>query len=142
MLAAAGRTALVLDIARRFPDLRLLLDHMNLALDVRDGDIGPALDAVAPLAEAPNVAIKFSEMQGYSTEGFPYAVLHEPIKRIIDTFGVERCMWGSGYTGARWPYPESVRLFTEGLDFLSASDKETILGGAASRWLGWPDRRE
>jgi hypothetical protein len=33
-----------------------------------------------------------------------------------------------------------VTLFTEELDFLSAQDKEWIMGKALAQWLRWPVR--
>ena len=35
-------------------------------------------------------------------------------------------------------YKITVTLFTEELDFLSASDKEWIMGKALANWLNWP----
>lgn len=34
-------------------------------------------------------------------------------------------------------YDGGVKLFTEHIDFLSASDKEWIMGRGIAEWLGW-----
>jgi len=44
------------------------------------------------------VAIKITGACTYSLQSFPYRDLWEPVGRVIDTFGVDRCMWGTDWT--------------------------------------------
>ena len=36
------------------------------------------------------------------------------------------------------PYRQAVTRFTEELDYLSATDREWIMGRAIAEWLNWP----
>jgi L-fuconolactonase len=44
--------------------------------------------------------VKISGACTLSHEPFPYDDIWEPIGRIIDAFGIERCMWGTDWTRA------------------------------------------
>jgi L-fuconolactonase len=46
-------------------------------------------------------------------------------------------LWGTDLTRLPCPYREAVTLFTEALPWLTAEDKEWIMGRAACEWLGW-----
>jgi hypothetical protein len=51
-------------------------------------------------------------------------------------------MWGSDHTQImarnKGTYVEQVDLFRKAVDFLTDSDREWVLGRAASEYLGWP----
>ena len=69
-----------------------------------------------------------------SLEPFPYNDIWEPIMRIIDAFGLDRCMWGTDWTRATelLSYEQGVRPFRETVR-LTESDKAKLMGGA----LNW-----
>jgi len=48
-------------------------------------------------------------------------------------------MWGSDITRLKGTYDECLRLFRDELDFLSADDKEWVLGKTTARVLNWPE---
>ena len=48
-------------------------------------------------------------------------------------------MWGSDITRLKGTYEECLRLFRDELDFLSADDKEWILGKSLADALNWPE---
>jgi predicted TIM-barrel fold metal-dependent hydrolase len=84
---------------------------------------------------------KLSDVHGRSKRPFPYTDVHPYIQMLLNAFGSQRTVWGTGYPGYhrvkhKWPtLAEELRLIREGLPFLSATDKERILGGAAqSLW--------
>jgi predicted TIM-barrel fold metal-dependent hydrolase len=62
--------------------------------------------------------------------------MHDPLKRVIDMFGPDRCVWGSNFPNALWSkgtsYQQNLTLFTEELS-LSVSDQAAILGETAMR---------
>ena len=127
------------EIARRFPDLRLLLDHLAYP-DVKEG-LGyyqPILD----LSTRDNVIVKLSDVAGRSEGEYPYEDVHPYIEAMLNAYGSDRVMWGTGYPGHHrvkhsWPTLEQeLRLIREGLTFLSETDIERILGGTAKRVWG------
>lgn len=134
---APGFTTRLGDIARRHPGLRLVVDHFGLPQRARDHEIDPFVDQLLPLANLPNVCVKATALTAHATGPFPFTVLHDAIHRVVDTFGSRRVFWGSELTRQPQPYDECVRLFIEGLPFLSDCDRQLVLGDALSDWLGW-----
>ena len=124
--------------AERHPGLRLIIDHLALPIGVRDEAAFADLDELLALARHPNVAVKASALPCHSSEPYPFRGLHKHIRRVYDAFGPRRMLWGTDYSRLPCPYRQAITLFTEALDFLSAEDKEWIMGRAASEWLGWP----
>jgi len=125
-------------IAARHPGLRLMVDHLARPVGARDEAAFADLDELLALARHPNVAVKASALPCYSSEPYPFPGLHRHIRRVYDAFGPRRMLWGTDYTRLPCSYRHAVTLFTDALDFLSAGDKEWIMGGAAANWLGWP----
>jgi L-fuconolactonase len=62
--------------------------------------------------------------------------------RIVDAFGVERCMWGTDWarTSGILNYQQGIEAFRLS-ERLSPSDKDWLLGGAAEQIYGWSPRR-
>jgi L-fuconolactonase len=127
-------------LVRRFPGLRVVLDH---CLNLRAGPrLEMTLDAVLRLADHPNVHAKLTFLPSGSATGYPCADMHEPCLRVIEAFGAERCVWGSDFPCELWTpgvtYAEHLRIFTDALP-LGATARAAILGGTAIR-LWFPDR--
>ena len=83
--------------------------------------------------------MKTSSAPCFSAEPFPFRDIYGHLKRIIEAFGPQRCMWGADFTRLTSTYPECLEHFKSGLDFLSESDKEWILGRSTAEILGWPE---
>lgn len=128
----------VAEVAAAYPDLRLTLDHLALAVKLRDDELDPVLDDVVELARFPNVAVKATCLPSYVTEPYPYPSLQPRIRRVVEAFGRERVFWGSDLSRLHSTYDEARRLFTDELDFLDAEDLEWIMGRGLREWLGWP----
>ena len=90
------------------------------------------LPKVTALAAHPNVAIKISGACTLSHEPFPYRDIWEPLGRIFDAFGFDRCLWGTDWTRAvkLLTYKEGVEAFRV-TDRLSDSDRAKLMGGSA-----------
>jgi L-fuconolactonase len=140
MVHAPERLAEVGEIAERYPDLRIIVDHMGFARSTMDEKALPAVERMNALARHPNVFVKVSALPCFSTEPYPFKNLHEPLRRVIEAFGPRRSFWGSDIT--RVPPTCSLRQvvtqFTEELDFLSPTDLEWIMGRGLAECLGWP----
>jgi predicted TIM-barrel fold metal-dependent hydrolase len=126
------------DVLKRYPDLRLILDHAGREpFTTKDEAAWRDIDVLLGLAKYRNVSVKVSSLPAFSTKPYPFPSLHEPIRRIYDAFGPRRMLWGSDVTRLLWPYEDNLRLFTEGLGFLGTEDKEWILGRSAATQCRW-----
>ena len=130
------------EVARRHPGVRLIVDHFGLPLGSLDREAFADFDSLLALARYPNVAVKASALPCYTSEPYPFRSLRLYIRRAYDAFGPRRMLWGTDYSRLTCSYREAVTLFTEELDFLSADDKEWIMGRAAAHWLDWPLERD
>lgn len=139
MVHAPERLAQVGDIARRHPGLVIMVDHMGFARETMDGAAVAGAGRILELADLPNVYVKVSAAPCFSSQTYPFRNLHDPLRRIIDGFGVERCFWGTDYSRlpAHCTYRQAVTMFTEELG-LSNSDIEWVMGKSIAKVLGWP----
>jgi L-fuconolactonase len=140
MVHAPERLPKIAEIAARHPDLTIIVDHMGFARETMDDEAPGGADRILALAALPNVSVKVSALPCFSSEPYPYRNLHDPLRRVIDGFGVERCYWGSDYS--RLPescsYRQAVTMFTEELGFLSQDELEWVMGESLAKRLGWP----
>lgn len=136
------RLAQVAELASRHPDTQLVIDHLGLPQPFAPPLLAEPfadLPQLLALAARPNVAIKISGACTLSREPFPYPDLWDPLRRIFDAFGMDRCMWGTDWTRAVsfLTYAQGVEAF-RGTDQLSDSDRATLMGGTLRRIYGWP----
>jgi predicted TIM-barrel fold metal-dependent hydrolase len=95
MLLIDGRSAQVVRIAERHPQLTLIVDHMGVTADiVKAGKLADAINRTLSLARYPNVSVKLSAAPNYSTEDYPFRDFLPHIRRLFDAYGPQRCYWG------------------------------------------------
>jgi predicted TIM-barrel fold metal-dependent hydrolase len=135
MIYAPFKYREVLDVATRYPDLRIAICHLGLKTSLRDHDILHEIDQLLPLADRPNISVKVSSLPSFTSESYPFQFLHDPIRRVIDAFGAERAFWGSDLSRLRGTYSECKDLFLREMDFLSDDQRRLILGDALEGWL-------
>jgi len=140
-LLAWGRLEQARELAARNPDTQLLIDHLGLQQPFEPP--APAqpfadLPQVLTLAAQPNIAIKITGACTLSHEPFPYRDLWDPLGRIFDAFGMDRCLWGTDWTRAvaLLTYEQGVEAFHV-TDRLSASDRAALMGGTLTRIYNW-----
>ena len=99
------------------------------------------LSRVLSLASLENVAIKISGACTLSHEPFPYPDIWDPLARIFDAYGFERCMWGTDWTRAT-----ALLTYREGVDAfrlaeqLSESERAALMGSSLMQIYRWkPD---
>ena len=131
-LIGAGYVEHIGGIAERHPGLRLIIDHFG-----RPDATWSVLPAVVAAAKHPNIALKATGAPSYSTEPYPYRDIHGHIQQLYDAYGPERMFWGTDITRMPIPWKHCVTMFTEELPWLSAKDKELIMGRALCKWIGW-----
>jgi predicted TIM-barrel fold metal-dependent hydrolase len=138
MVLVPGSLDLLDRIAERHPALRLTIDHVGLNRLTAGPSVFEDLPKVCALAKRPNVAVKASGMPSLSKESYPFADLHDPIKRLVDAYGPRRTFWGTDLTRMPCSYYECVHLFTDHLPWLRGEDLEWVMGRGVCEWLGWP----
>ena len=136
-----GRLEQAAQLAARNPDTRLVIDHLGLPQPFEPPP--PAqpfadLPRVLALAAHDNIAIKISGACTLSHEPFPYKDLWDPLGRIFDAFGFDRCLWGTDWTRAvgLLTYEQGVEAFRV-TDRLSDNDRAVLMGGALQRVYNW-----
>ncbi|MBV8193489.1 MAG: amidohydrolase [Alphaproteobacteria bacterium] len=140
-----GRTEQVGKLAERHPDTQLVIDHLGLQQPFEPPAPPQAwaeLPKVLALAQNKNVAIKITGACTLSHEKFPYKDIWDPVLRIIDTFGLDRCMWGTDWTRAikLLTFREGVEAFRV-TDRLSDSDRAQLMGGSLAKIYGWAPKK-
>ena len=87
------------------------------------------LPKLLALAARDNVAVKVSGACTLSHEPFPYKDIWDPLGRIFDAFGFDRCMWGTDWTRAvgLLTYEQGVEAFRV-TDRLSEGDRAALMG--------------
>jgi L-fuconolactonase len=125
-------------IAQRHPGLKLVMDHLALKRLTKDEEAFRDLDKLLGLAKYPNVAAKATALPCFTNDTYPYRRLHPYIRRVYDAFGPKRMFWGTDYSRLPCTYRQGITMFTEELPWLTAEDKEWIMGRGVCEWTGWP----
>ena len=153
VLAAAARASLPVNLmcwgllehvaryAREHPSTMLVIDHLGLEQPF-DPPAPPEPFADLPklldLAEHDNVAVKITGACTMSHELYPYDDLWDPLRRVFDAFGFDRCLWGTDWTRAvnLLTYEQGVTPFRL-TDRLSDDERADLMGGALQRIYNW-----
>jgi len=129
----------------RYPNSRFILDHLGI-LQPREPP-APAnpwadLPKVLELAKRPNVVIKVSGACTLSKQPYPFPDIWDPLARIFDAWGLERCLWGTDWTRAFAVvnYEQAVEPFRQ-TTRLSDSERAMLMGGACAKAYGWSPKK-
>ena len=130
-------------VAQRYAGITWIIDHMMYPEpNMCPATTGP-YSQVLELAKFNNVYMMISDVHNRSNEEFPFADMHDFVKAAIDTFGIERCMWGTGYPGyhrvnAGWlTLADELRLVREGFSWLTDAERTRLLSGTAAEVYGY-----
>jgi L-fuconolactonase len=140
-VACTGRLDQALQLAARNPNTRMVIDHLGLP---QPHEPPPPAEPFADLpkllamAANDNVAVKISGACTLSHQPFPYKDIWDPLFRIFDAFGFDRCMWGTDWTRAVGvlTYKQGVEAFRVN-DRLSDSDRAALMGETLARVYNW-----
>lgn len=140
-----GRLDQVKQLAARNPNTTLVIDHLGLQQPFEPPpppEPFADLPKVLALAAHDNVVIKITGACTLSHQPFPYSDIWDPVGRIFDAFGFDRCMWGTDWTRAvaLLTYKEGVEPFRV-TDRLSASDRAVLMGGTLTKVYKWSPSR-
>lgn len=140
-----GRLDQVKHLAARNPNTMLVVDHLGLQQPFEPPP--PAkpfadLPKVLALAAHDNVVIKITGACTLSHQPFPYNDIWDPVGRIFDAFGFNRCMWGTDWSRAvaLLTYKEGVEAFRV-TDRLFAADRSALMGGTLTKVYKWAPSR-
>jgi L-fuconolactonase len=138
MIFGPGLTPEFGEVARRYPDVRFVIDHLNVGLATRLAELERVLEPLLPLATLDNVAVKISALPCALDAGEPISDLRPHIQRVVEAFGAKRCMWGSDISRLPCAYADWVDEGLAGFGFLTPEETEQVMGESISSWLGWP----
>ena len=94
------------------------------------------------LAKRKNVVIKVSGACTLSQKPYPFPDIWDPLARVFDAWGFERCLWGTDWTRTfeLVNYEQGVKPFKM-TDRLSESERAMLMGGACAKVYGWGPKR-
>ncbi len=129
-----------IELARRFPEQRFVLDHIAKPF-IKDATIEPWAAHIRELARSPNVLCKLSGMVTESHwESWSAADFKPYLDVVWEAFGPDRLMIGSD-----WPvcllssgYKRTMGIVQEYLEQFGAKEREKVLGANAVRFYRLP----
>ncbi len=130
------------------PDTRFIIDHLGI-LQPRTPPAPPQawapwadLPKVLDLAKRQNAVIKVSGACTLSKEPYPFADIWDPLARVFDAWGLERCLWGTDWTRAFAVvnYEQAVEPFRK-TDRLSEAERAMLMGGACAKTYRWSPKQ-
>jgi L-fuconolactonase len=131
ILADIGRMPEIAVLVEKFPDLTVVIDHMADC----PADQPEELAKLLALARYPRVFVKVSHTWSVSKQAYPYRDAQEQVKRLYDTFGPRRLMWGTD-----WPlverhcgYAKALAMVRDEMKFLNEEDKSWMLSRTIER---------
>ncbi len=134
-----------IELIDRHPDTRFIVDHLGILQPRTRPNPPPApgqpwadLPKVLDLARRPNAVIKVSGACTLSKQPYPFPDIWDPLKRVFDAWGFERCLWGTDWTRAFAVvnYENAVKPFLE-TKRLSDSERAMLMGGACAKAYRW-----
>ena len=128
-----------LQLVRQLPEVNFVIDHMAKPRII-DGPRDTAWEhAMAPFSECSNVSCKLSGLVNEARwHGWTPDELVPYVRRALEWFGAERCMFGSD-----WPvcllaasYEQVMQALRYATSDLGPSQKDAVFGGNAVRVYG------
>jgi len=130
-------------MVRAHPNVRVIIDHLG-QLDFKAADPESDLRRLLTMARYSNIWVKVSEMSSVSKSGkYPFNDVFPHVKRVYESFGPDRLLFGTGYPGAarafyrRPTLDQEIHWLQREVPFLSVEDRAKILGGNAARLWGF-----
>lgn len=125
--------------ARQFPSLRIILDHCGYVSPWQSPP-SPQLEPVLAMAQQPNVYAKVTFLGAVPGGVWPYSEFHWMVRRVIDAFGPQRCMWGSNFPTRQFnpgaTYAQHLDVFRKHLD-LTDEERDWVTGRTAASLWRW-----
>ena len=126
---------LLRSMCQRFPQVHVVVDHLG-RLNTAGGITNFNFQQLLSLSQEPNTFIKISGLYYCSRQSPPYTDLMPFLQTVLDSYGAERCLWGSDF-----PFIQEHWDYTSMLEFIkqtvsrSEDDIQWLLGKTA--WNLW-----
>jgi predicted TIM-barrel fold metal-dependent hydrolase len=119
----------VTDLARRFPKVNIILDHLGRP-DVLDGPPYANADSLFALADIPNIYLKltpriFGDVKKEKASADTF------FPKVAAAFGADRMAWGSNFPTSPGTLADILATAKAGLASLSEADQQWIFGNTA-----------
>jgi len=116
-------------MAKRFPDVRIILDHGARPV-LEDGPPYDAAASLFDLARYANIYLKLTpRLFAESRKGKASPETFFP--RLVSEFGAPRLAWGSNYPSSEGKLPELLKVARDSLASLQAADQAWIFAKTA-----------
>jgi predicted TIM-barrel fold metal-dependent hydrolase len=129
----------------RHPDVRFIIDHMGILqprVPPAPGQPWAELPKVLDLAKRKNAVIKISGACTLAKQPYPYPDIWDPLARIFDAWGIDRCLWGTDWTRAAAvvSYEQGVEPFRT-TSRLTEAERAMLMGGACAKAYRWEPKK-
>lgn len=136
-----GNLGTAMKLIDRHSNTRFIIDHLGLTQPHTPPPLEQPwkdLPQVLELANRPNVAIKISGVCTLSREKYPFPDIWDPLARVFDAWGFDRCLWGTDWTRAfvLVNYEQAVEPFRL-TERLNDNERSMLMGGACAKIYGW-----
>ncbi len=119
-------------------DVRILIDHCGRPI-LANGITTPGFAATCALGRTGRAAVKISGLQKFSRQAFPYEDAWPYVRALVDSYGLDQCMWGSD-----WPFLRAEERLDYGpllrvvdLLFPDGADRQKLLWDTPARLFGF-----
>ena len=130
----ASQMAVAAELADAHPDIPLIVNHAGMPTDRDEAGLAAWREGLAVLAQRPNVSCKISGL-AMVDRSWTTASLRPFVLRVIETFGIERCMFASNFPvekvhGSFGAFYAAYDAITAGF---SHDEREALFAGTARR---------
>lgn len=130
----ASQMAVAAELADAHPDIPLIVNHAGMPTDRDEAGLEAWREGLAVLAQRPNVSCKISGL-AMVDRSWSTASLKPFVLQVIETFGVERCLFASNFPVER--VHGSFGAFYAAYDAITAGfsdeEREALFAGNARR---------
>jgi L-fuconolactonase len=133
----AAERADVAPLVDACPDVSFVLDHLGKPA-IADGEWEPWRTQLAELAQRPNLTCKLSGSTTEAGRGWREAAVRPYLMHALETFGPQRCMFGSDWPVASvtTDYRRWFDLVSDAVSGCSPSEIEAVFAGTAAQVYG------
>ena len=118
--------------------IRVLIDHCGRPT-ADAGLIQPGFQSLLRLAATGRVSVKLSGYAKFAKRRYPFEDTWPYVRAIVDTFGLDHCLWASDWPYLRAPQRQDYGPLVGLVEtlFSNAADRRTLLWDTPSRLLGF-----
>ena len=134
MMMYPGQHADALDLARAFPDIQNIINHVGSPIDRDEASMERWRTGMENLASAPNVAVKISDLCAYDPD-WTVDSYRPIVLSLIDWFGVDRCMFASDFpvAGLHGEFDAHYNAFKKIVKDFTADEQRKLFHDTAAR---------